>query len=118
MQQSRGLDPSGSRPLSPVQQFTLMVEEEKWGEEVAGEPSEEDLKVTHSQQHPQPLSTPHTHTLPPTLLHTHPVPSPQYAEILVLCDKGSVPALSCPHVRWSDGEGSLTSEAAWPAAQA
>lgn len=36
-----------------------MVEEERWGEEVAGEPSEEDLKVMMTPA----LST-HTHTAP------------------------------------------------------
>lgn len=67
VQQSRGLDPSGSRPLSPMQQFTLMVDEERWGEEVAGEPSEEDLKVTLISFTPLPIITPlHNH---PTLPH-------------------------------------------------
>ena len=42
---SSGVDPSPSRPLSPMEQFNLTEEYQLWEQQSFGEPSEEDLEV-------------------------------------------------------------------------
>ena len=44
-----GVDPSPSRPLSPMEQFDLTEEYQVWEQQVAGEPTKEDLEVGISQ---------------------------------------------------------------------
>ena len=40
-----GVDPSPSRPLSPMEQFDMTVEYHVWEKEASGEPTKEDLEV-------------------------------------------------------------------------
>jgi len=40
-----GVDPSPSRPLSPMEQFDMTVEYHVWEKEASGEPAKEDLEV-------------------------------------------------------------------------
>ena len=42
-----GVDPSPSRPLSPMEQFDLNEEYQVWEQQVAGEPTKEDLEVVY-----------------------------------------------------------------------